>query len=59
MLRFSSGLITGLVLGTAMTAFAAGIFGQGYLNGWTINKDGEEVCSDPYVYPASKEIECD
>jgi hypothetical protein len=59
MLRYCAGLITGLALGTALSAFAAGVFGDGYLAGWSVNKDGEEVCADPYVYLDSKEIECD
>jgi hypothetical protein len=58
-LRFISGLIVGILLGTAMTAFAAGVFGDGYLMGWSVSKDGEEVCNDPYVLPGTKEIECD
>jgi hypothetical protein len=59
MWRFVFGLVVGLFLGTAVTTYAAGIFGSGTLEGWTVTKDGEEVCSDPSVDTASKEIECD
>jgi len=59
MLRFISGLVAGILFGTAMTAFAAGVFGEGYLTGWSVNKGGEEVCRDRYVWPDTKEIECD
>lgn len=53
------GMIAGLILGSSLTAIAAGIFGTGELTGWTVMKDGEEVCSDPSVDPTSKEIDCD
>jgi hypothetical protein len=52
-------MVLGLVLGSSVAAFAAGVFGDGALLGWTVLKDGEEVCSDPNVNVASKEIECD
>jgi hypothetical protein len=59
MRKFMAGLILGLLIGASATAFAAGIFGEGVLSGWSVTKDGEEVCSDPTVDTASKEIECD
>jgi hypothetical protein len=59
MSRFVAGIIVGIFLGSMVSAYAAGIFGSGTLNGWTVTKDGEEVCSDPDVDTLSKEIECD
>jgi hypothetical protein len=59
MTRFASGLFVGIVIGTAATAYAVGCFGSGTLSGWTVTKDGEEVCSDPEVDSAGKEIQCD
>ena len=53
------GIAIGIVIGASASAVAAGIFGTGYLEGWTVSKDGEEVCDSPFVYPGSKEIECD
>jgi hypothetical protein len=41
------------------TSYAAGIFGSGTLSGWTVVKEGEEVCSDPEANTAAKEIECE
>jgi hypothetical protein len=57
--RFVSGAIFGAILGFSVSAYAAGIFGAGALTGWTVTKDGEEVCSDPTVDVGAKEIECD
>jgi hypothetical protein len=52
--------MTGLAIAGGGTAWAAGVFGQGYLNGWEVmSADGETVCSDPYIWPATHEIECD
>jgi len=59
MFRFSIGLVVGLILGTAATSIAAVVAGKdGYLVGWTITKDGEELCSDPFVWTGTMEIEC-
>lgn len=49
MSKFLAGLILGVFLSFAATSWAAGVFGTGTLSGWTVNKDGEEVCSDPSV----------
>jgi hypothetical protein len=59
MWRFILGLFLGLLLGVATTSFAAIVAGDGYLMEWTVTKDGEEICSAPYVWVATKEIECD
>jgi hypothetical protein len=59
MSRFVVGLIIGLLLGTSVSAYAAGCFGSGSAYGWTVTKDGDEVCSDPDINTSSKEIECD
>lgn len=59
MARFIAGLIAGIVLGSIASAYAAGIVGSGSLTGWTVTKDGEEVCSDPDVDRIAKEIACD
>ncbi|HWM47592.1 MAG TPA: hypothetical protein VNR11_11855 [Xanthobacteraceae bacterium] len=59
MFRFSIGLVVGLILGTAATSIAAVVAGNdGYLTDWTITKDGEELCSDPFVWTGTMEIEC-
>ena len=59
MSRIVIGVVTGFLLGAAASAYAAGIYGSGSLYGWTVTKDGEEVCSDPEVNTVSKEIECE
>jgi hypothetical protein len=57
--RFAVGLLVGLVLGGSASAWAAGCFGYGMARGWTVTKDGDEVCSDPNISDATHEIECD
>lgn len=60
MRKFLAGLCLGLVLGTALSSVAAVIAGDsGYATGWTVMKDGEAICSDPYVWTGTREIECD
>lgn len=58
MRKFAFGFITGLLLGFAGPV-AAAIVGPRYLLGWSVTKDGDEVCSDPFIWPATREIECD
>jgi hypothetical protein len=43
-----------------MPVTAAALVGStGYLMGWTVTKDGDEICSMPFVWTATKEIDCD
>jgi hypothetical protein len=58
MAKFAGGVVLGLVLGLSASSWAAGVFGSGTLSGWSVTKDGEEVCSDPDVDTVAKEIEC-
>lgn len=57
---FFLGLIVGLLLGGSVAAFAAVIAGDnGYAPDWSVTKAGEEICSGPFIWVTSKEIECD
>jgi hypothetical protein len=58
MKRFIVGFVVGLILGGS-TAYAAGVFGSGYLFGLTVTKDGDDICDSPYVWARTHEIECD
>jgi len=54
------GFVLGLVVGGGGTALAQKIIGgNGFLFGWTVTAGGDEICSDPWVWTAIKEIECD
>jgi hypothetical protein len=61
MTRFLAGIAVGAILGTAGLALSAEIVGrQGYLTGgWTVTKGGAEICDTPFIWPSTKEIECD
>lgn len=60
MKRYLVGFLIGVLTGAAFSVYAARIVGSdGYLSGWEVNVDGEEVCSDPYIRTGSREIECD
>ena len=58
-MKFIAGFVAGLVLGGTAGVHAAGCFGSGYAMGWTVELNGEEVCSDPYIWTGINEIECD
>lgn len=60
MRKFLSGVAVGIFLAASVPALAAQIVGgNGYMIGWDIQKDGETICSDPFVWTATKEIDCD
>lgn len=60
MRRALVGFIAGIFVGAAATSFAAKMVGgNGYLIGWTVDVGDEEVCSDPYIWHSTKQIECD
>ena len=60
MKKLTIGFIIGLAAGAAVPAVAATIVGStGYLSGWTVTKDGNEICYMPYVWTSIREIECD
>jgi hypothetical protein len=60
MRRFLLGFFCGVIASATVGVFAAQVVGgNGWLRGWSIMKDGEEICDDPYVWVSIKEIECD
>ena len=57
---FACGLVLGLSFGIGISAWAAKLVGgDNYLIGWDVLVDGETVCSDPYIWTSTHEIECD
>jgi hypothetical protein len=60
MSRFVSGVILGVVLGAGVVAWGADTYArQNAMNGWTVEIDGDEVCSNPTMWRATRTIECD
>lgn len=60
MRKFIMGFVLGLATATVTAAGAATLVGgTGYLSGWTVTKDGDEICYMPYVWTSIREIECD
>jgi len=60
MKKLMIGFAIGLAAGAAVPAVAASIVGStGYLSGWTVTKDGEDICYMPFVWTSIREIECD
>lgn len=60
MKRLIIGIVCGLVLGSATGAAAARLLGDSYLWNWdVVDQNGTVLCSDPYVWQGTHEIECD
>lgn len=60
MKKLTIGFIAGLAFGAAVPVAAATLVGStGYLIGWSVTKNGNEICYMPYVWTATREIECD
>jgi hypothetical protein len=61
MKSFAAGLATGLALASVTAAVAATLEGdKGYLRGWDVTwGDGKTICSEPFVWPITHQIQCD
>jgi hypothetical protein len=59
MRKFILGFALGVLVSSAGAATAAVMVGHsGYLSGWTVVMNGEEVCHRPFVLAYIKEIDC-
>ena len=53
-------LVIGIMIGAAGSAYAAKMVGgNGYLIGWDVTLDGDVICSSPYIWTSTREIDCD
>jgi len=59
MVGFIAGMALSFALGSAVAALAAGVFGSGSLESWTVTQGGQEVCVDPDAVQPTRTIECD
>ena len=51
--------IAGLIVGFALSGgVACAYFSSGFMLGWSVTIKNREICSDPYMWPSLKEIEC-
>jgi hypothetical protein len=58
--KFISGFAFGAILAVGVTGWAAenSLTEMGYLIGWSVSSHGKDVCSTPFIWPATREIEC-
>ncbi len=60
MKKFLVGFILGITSAVALSSVASQFIGDnGYISGWDVVKDGYVICSDPYIWESTQEIECD